>query len=636
MRPDGDWDSTVRPSDSTAKRVMEPKSQRNRRVPPQAAGLPQLRRPPRRLPSGFPTSHRRALSTRAPTRRAPRIRAAGVGQSVPGAFSHWHTNADEWQYYIKGQGERTAFNTGPRAITQNFAPGDMGYVKRSLGHFIRNTGDTDLQFLEVFRSSYFADISLSDWLAHTPPQMVSQHLNVAASAVGRFPKNKPVILPRYAPSSSARLNAMVRRGRYRANRSRRHTIERTMQRHPKIFPCETARMVRASPYDINLSTAALPVRSQRSSNSDMWVTAALSRPFEGSVCAVGNEGQQNAAITEFHSSAGQVGGHPRPDRRICRFLHFAELLGLLIIHERQHNTDRLARRAGEFCGGRTGFATYPCVSCRCLRGGTPRAIRQVPSAALGVRAGGGPSCGCYHHVSRWPATWLVQHHDPQFGDGYHEHHDHPGGPTVGEPRLCYGLIEQFGSTPCAGGPARVRARFTGVLGYSCASGGPPRRHLDRLPRWGAAGRGCNASLRCMVPGAAHPHPVDALCVLSRRQPAFLMAIATPLPPAPARRIRPYLQGPDRRRYRHWSLRRYPAGCGPLGGSRASGQTNSASRVESATCLPAVLACNYQQRTSRRGQPLRALIGIPTPLSMGHAFSETCECLNRSNRLAPSY
>jgi oxalate decarboxylase/phosphoglucose isomerase-like protein (cupin superfamily) len=60
----------------------------------------------------------------------------------------------------------------------DFNPGDVGYVKRSNGHYIKNVGDTDLQFLEVFKSTYFADVSLSEWLTHTPPALVAQHLNV--------------------------------------------------------------------------------------------------------------------------------------------------------------------------------------------------------------------------------------------------------------------------------------------------------------------------------------------------------------------------------------------------------------------------------------------------------------------------
>ena len=108
---------------------------------------------------------------------------------------HWHPNADEWQYFISGQGQATVFNTGPNAVTQNFNPGDIGYIKRAYGHYIRNTGNTDLVYLEVFRSSYFSDVSLSDWLAHTPRALVAQHLNIDPATVARFPSNKPVVVP---------------------------------------------------------------------------------------------------------------------------------------------------------------------------------------------------------------------------------------------------------------------------------------------------------------------------------------------------------------------------------------------------------------------------------------------------------
>jgi oxalate decarboxylase len=123
--------------------------------------------------------------------------AAALVTVRPGGLRemHWHPNADEWQYYITGEAVMTVFDTGPQAVSQNFRPGDIGYVKRSLGHYIRNTGDTDLQFLEVFRSSYFSDVSLSDWLTHTPPLMVAQHLNVDPAVISRFPNNKPEVMP---------------------------------------------------------------------------------------------------------------------------------------------------------------------------------------------------------------------------------------------------------------------------------------------------------------------------------------------------------------------------------------------------------------------------------------------------------
>ncbi len=123
--------------------------------------------------------------------------AAALVTVRPGGLRelHWHPNADEWQYWIKGTGQMTVFNTGPKAVTMDFKPGDIGYVKRSNGHYIKNTGDSDLQFLEVFRSSYFADVSLTDWLTHTPAALVAQHLNVDAATIAKFPAGKAEVVP---------------------------------------------------------------------------------------------------------------------------------------------------------------------------------------------------------------------------------------------------------------------------------------------------------------------------------------------------------------------------------------------------------------------------------------------------------
>jgi oxalate decarboxylase len=105
---------------------------------------------------------------------------------------HWHPNADEWQYYIQGTGRMTVFNTGPQATTAEFRPGDIGYVKKSLGHYVENIGTTDLTFIAVFKSDHYEEVLLSDWLAHTPPALVAQSLNVDPAI---FAKNSPGIAP---------------------------------------------------------------------------------------------------------------------------------------------------------------------------------------------------------------------------------------------------------------------------------------------------------------------------------------------------------------------------------------------------------------------------------------------------------
>ena len=87
------------------------------------------------------------------------------------------------------------FNTGPNVLTVDFNPGDIGYVKRNYGHYVQNVGDTDLQFLAVFRAPAYEEISLSDWLKHTPPALVAQHLNIDQTTIDRWPNNRPVTLP---------------------------------------------------------------------------------------------------------------------------------------------------------------------------------------------------------------------------------------------------------------------------------------------------------------------------------------------------------------------------------------------------------------------------------------------------------
>ncbi|MDE2516178.1 MAG: cupin domain-containing protein [Rhodospirillales bacterium] len=123
--------------------------------------------------------------------------AAALVTVKPGGMRemHWHPNADEWQYYLKGHARMTVFNTGPAAVTADFHPGDVGYVKKSLGHYVENIGETDLVFLEIFRTAKYEEISLSDWLTHTPPAMVAATLNLDPAVIAKFPRDIPDIVP---------------------------------------------------------------------------------------------------------------------------------------------------------------------------------------------------------------------------------------------------------------------------------------------------------------------------------------------------------------------------------------------------------------------------------------------------------
>lgn len=108
---------------------------------------------------------------------------------------HWHPNADEWQYYVTGKGRMTVFASGGKARTMDFQKGDVGYVQQTLPHYIENTGNEDLIFLEIFKSSTYQDVSLNEWLTHLPPALVQAHLNLDIATLRAIPHAEEVVVP---------------------------------------------------------------------------------------------------------------------------------------------------------------------------------------------------------------------------------------------------------------------------------------------------------------------------------------------------------------------------------------------------------------------------------------------------------
>ncbi|MGB6686761.1 MAG: cupin domain-containing protein [Terracidiphilus sp.] len=123
--------------------------------------------------------------------------AAAIVTLKPGGLRelHWHPNEDEWQYYIKGMGRMTVFSAGGRARTMDFHEGDVGYIERSMPHYIENLGTTDLIFVEVFPTPEYQDISLGEWLAHTPSRLVDQHIGTGEDFLRGIAKREVVITP---------------------------------------------------------------------------------------------------------------------------------------------------------------------------------------------------------------------------------------------------------------------------------------------------------------------------------------------------------------------------------------------------------------------------------------------------------
>ncbi|CAE6452468.1 unnamed protein product [Rhizoctonia solani] len=115
---------------------------------------------------------------------------------VPGGIRelHWHPTQPEWTYFLEGNARVTVFASSANARTFDYQAGDIGYVPPTFGHYVENTGNTTMKYLEIFKTDIYEDISLNQWLALTPPDMVKAHLQLDDETISQLQKVKPIVV----------------------------------------------------------------------------------------------------------------------------------------------------------------------------------------------------------------------------------------------------------------------------------------------------------------------------------------------------------------------------------------------------------------------------------------------------------
>src|SRR2546429_8676010 len=132
---------------------------------------------------------------------------AGVLMSlVPGGLRelHWHANAAEWAYVIKGQCRVTTINPQGQSQTVDFNAGDVWYFPRGFGHSIQGIGSEGCLCGLAFHNGYFSEFgtfSISDWIGHIPPAVLGKYFGVPAAAFAEFSQRQVFIakVPAAAP-----------------------------------------------------------------------------------------------------------------------------------------------------------------------------------------------------------------------------------------------------------------------------------------------------------------------------------------------------------------------------------------------------------------------------------------------------
>ena len=88
-----------------------------------------------------------------------------------------------------------AFGASGQARTFDFRAGDVGFMPLPWAITSRIPVTRRCAFLEMFKSSYFADVSLDQWMALTPPELVEAHLNLDGQVMDALRKNKAPVVP---------------------------------------------------------------------------------------------------------------------------------------------------------------------------------------------------------------------------------------------------------------------------------------------------------------------------------------------------------------------------------------------------------------------------------------------------------
>jgi oxalate decarboxylase len=121
---------------------------------------------------------------------------AGVSMRLePGGLRelHWHATAAEWAFVIEGRCRTTVIDPEGNSETNDFGPGDIWYFPRGHGHSIQGLGPGTCHFVLVFDNGYFSEFgtfSISDWIGHSPKELLAKNFGVPAAAFDAFPQDE--------------------------------------------------------------------------------------------------------------------------------------------------------------------------------------------------------------------------------------------------------------------------------------------------------------------------------------------------------------------------------------------------------------------------------------------------------------
>ncbi len=131
---------------------------------------------------------------------------AGVNMRLTsGSFRelHWHTS-DEWSYMITGEARVTLLQPDGKMFIDDIKAGDLWYFPAGFPHSIQGLGKDGCEFMLVFDDGEFSEdetFLISDWLAHTPPEVLKKNMGWTDEEIAKLPPHELYIFPAPLPKS---------------------------------------------------------------------------------------------------------------------------------------------------------------------------------------------------------------------------------------------------------------------------------------------------------------------------------------------------------------------------------------------------------------------------------------------------
>ncbi|MDX6458728.1 MAG: oxalate decarboxylase, partial [Acidobacteriaceae bacterium] len=114
---------------------------------------------------------------------------------------HWHVGS-EWAFMTAGTARITAVDQKGRAFVEDVHEGDLWLFPGGIPHSIQGLGPDGCQFLLVFDDGNFNEFEtflLTDWLHHTPREVLAKNFNTPEATFNNVPKRELFIFPRDLP-----------------------------------------------------------------------------------------------------------------------------------------------------------------------------------------------------------------------------------------------------------------------------------------------------------------------------------------------------------------------------------------------------------------------------------------------------